>query len=69
MILIILSLYIVLVKNNPKDFGNDQVSVKSDLSEIKLGDKKLADQENKIKSVSNVFNLKSFFRDYSLLLS
>ena len=69
MILIILPLYIVLVKNNPKDFGNDQVSVKSDLSEIKLGDKKLADQENKIKSVSNVFNLKSFFRDYSLLLS
>ena len=35
------------VKNNPKDFGNDQISMKSDLSEIKLGDKKLADQENK----------------------
>ena len=35
-------------KNNPKNFGNDQISMKSDLSEIKLGDKKLADQENKI---------------------
>ena len=35
------------VKNNPKDFGNDQISMKSDLSEIKLGNKKLADQENK----------------------
>ena len=34
-------------KNNPKNFGNDQISMKSDLSEIKLGDKKLADQENK----------------------
>ena len=34
-------------KNNPKNFGNDQISMKSDLSEIKLSDKKLADQENK----------------------
>ena len=60
---------------NPKEVLKDQIDFKSDLGEIKKGNKKSKseDQISVIQSVQNFFDLKEknidFFKDYSLLLS
>ena len=53
---------------NRKDVLKNQARFKSDLSEIKIGGKKLPNQKNTIKNITNFFALQEkiidFFRDY-----
>ena len=60
-------------EKDPKEVLKDQVRIKSDLREIKIGGKNSADQKNTTKKVSKLFDWRekiiNFFRDGSLLLS
>ena len=60
-------------EKDPKEVLKDQVRIKSDLREIKIGGKNSADQKNTTKKVSKLFDWRekiiNFFGDGSLLLS
>ena len=58
---------------NPKEGLKNQARFKSDLSGRKIGRNKSQDEKDRIKNISNFFDLREkiidFFRDYSFLLS